>query len=212
MLKHPSLQDNKEFYLELFRSFDDNIVGSDFEFANHSTINQFIKKVEWYSRKHKDNNEKHNFRGLTFEIFAEIFFKFFQNHPVFGITNYNLIPVDSDHGVDATGINPDGSVCAIQIKFRVDAHSAIIYSDLAKMYMSGVEQHGIDPKKKNVFVVLTTSKKVTPNAMKIFGDRLLPITRNTISHLIDNNIDFWEFARNEIEVSLLPQTPSLLSA
>lgn len=172
------------------------------DFKKGTTLQKFINRVEEFSLS-KNDEDKYPFKGDMLEILAEIFFKAFPNDPRIGLSDYTPVPLEEDYGVDGFGINASGKKCAVQIKFRSNPLEPVLYSEMAKTYTSAVVQLQIPLEGKDCLYVFTTAQEVTTSCTKVFGKMLRVISRDTISTEIDNNVNFWNVAFEEIKNTLL---------
>lgn len=162
----------------------------------------FIGKVEALSKNFPDTDAAYKFKGDMLEILAEIFFKAFSCSPTVGLSDYTPIPIEEDYGVDGKGINAAGKECVVQMKFRANPMELVKYEEMAKTYTSGRMQLKIPLEGDNCVYVFTTAIGVTIACQTVFGKSLRVISRDIIANEIDNNVNFWNFAYNEIENTL----------
>jgi len=180
------------------------IIFEDFKNRNgaDATLDAFKAAIEQHAST-KVPEEQYKFKGDMLEIFAEIFFKAFQNDPRVGLTDYTPVPIEEDYGVDGFGINAAGKKCAVQIKYRANPLDSVTYAELARTYTSAILLQQIPLEGDNCLYVFTTAFDVTsPNGI-VFKKMLRPITANFIAQEIDNNVNFWNAAFNEIKETLL---------
>lgn len=167
-----------------------------------ATLEEYMKAIEKYALQISDEDERRTFKGDMLEILAEIFFKAFENSPTVGLRNYTPIPLDQDYGVDAKGINANGETCAVQVKYRLNPLEEITYSDIARTYASGNIQLKLDLKGKDRIYVFTTASGVNKECRKVFNRMVRVIGKNIIRREINNNVNFWLTAFNEIVETL----------
>ena len=166
-----------------------------------ATFQEFIKSIESFTADFSEDTVQ-TYKGDMLEIFAEIFFKAFENDARFGLKDYEPVKLEDDYGVDAMGVNVNGHKCAVQVKFRSNPFDDITYSDLAKTYFSGTNDFNLDLNEDNSIFLFTSAHKVTAACEKKMKKRLRNISREVISTEVDNNKSFWEFAFKEIESTL----------
>lgn len=147
--------------------------------------------------------EQHAFKGDMLEIFAEIFFKAFQNDPRVGLSDYTPVPLEEDYGVDGYGKNAAGKQCAVQIKYRANPLDSVTYAELSRTYTSAMLLQQIPLEGDDCLYVFTTAYDVTsPNGV-VFKKMLRVISHKVISQEVDSNVNFWDHAFEEIKETLL---------
>jgi hypothetical protein len=167
-----------------------------------ATFQAFIGSVEGFANPMSEE-DKYVFKGDMLEILAEIFFKAFANDPRIGLSDYTPVPLEADYGVDGYGVNAAGKKCAVQMKFRSNPTDSVLYEEMAKTYTSAVLQLHIPLEGDDCLYVFTTAAKTTTACETVFGKMLRVISKDIISHEIDNNINFWNVAFEEIKDTLL---------
>lgn len=168
-----------------------------------STLKEFMKTITNQSKEISDEEAKLVFKGDMLEILADIFFKAFANSPQVGLTEYNPVPLEEDYGVDGFGVNAAGKQCAVQIKYRANPKDSVLYAEMARTYTSAVIQLKIPLEGEDCLYVFTTADDVTPACRTVFGKMLRVINKEIISNEINNNVNFWNFAYEEIKNTLL---------
>lgn len=167
------------------------------------TLKEYIKFIVKETKDIEDEDAKQVFKGDMLEILAEIFFKAFSNSPQVGLSDYTPVPLEEDYGVDGFGVNAAGNRCAVQVKYRSNPADSVLYSEMARTYTSATIQLKIPLVGEDCLYVFTTSDDVTLACHTVFGKMLRVINRNIISNEIDNNVNFWKFAYEEIKDTLL---------
>lgn len=74
---------------------------------------------------------------------------------------------------------------------------------MARTYTSATIQLKIPLAGEDCLYVFTTVDDVTPACRTVFGKMLRVINREIIGNEIDNNVNFWKFAYEEIKSTLL---------
>lgn len=166
------------------------------------TIGEFVACVEALSQKFSSediNNQNQNvFKGDMLEVLGELFFKSFEHDPSIGLREYDPIDLSEDFGVDGAGVNANGDMCVVQIKYRNNPLDQITYTDLAKTYTSGRCMNGFDLDKPNTIFLLTTGGSVSGSVQTVLGNRVRVIHRDIIAGFIDDNIGFWQGVDNTL--------------
>lgn len=186
-----------------YRSFLAQQFDCDAGVKNIASLVSEIDKYAEFSVSEEQNalkkQEKSNkIKGDLFEVFAEIFFKAFGADNQVGLSNYKVVLIEDDYGVDAIGINANNDQCAVQIKFRSNPSDEIEFSCLAKTDSSAKRLEGIDTNKDNTIFLFTSASGATKAANMVLSKSLRVINRKIISNKIDENHNFWIFAENFI--------------
>jgi hypothetical protein len=196
MLKSTQIASYPKEYLEMFNTFKDG----------DGTIRKFINKLEQITRALKKNNliknedEEHKFKGDMFEVLSEIFFTAFHHDERVGVNEYTPVPISDDYGVDAHGINANGHISVVQVKYKSNPKDKITYTDIAKTATSGILDFDLDIKKeKNNIFVFTTSNNMTPQCKHMLEENIVFVSKEIIAQKIDNNVLFWQYAYKKIE-------------
>lgn len=144
------------------------------------------------------------FKGDMLEVFSEMFFNIFKADEAVGITDYAPVEIDSDYGVDATGINVNGHQCAIQVKYRQNPLDLISYADIARTFTSAALQLNMSDvvNHDHTVYLFTSSGGVSAAFDKVMGRKCIVINRSVISTKVDNNITFWNECFNLLSRTL----------
>lgn len=164
------------------------------------TIGNFVAKVEDLAVQkfpnaaydEKEEDKLNAFKGDMLEILAEIFFTINSAHPAVGITDYTPVSLSEDYGVDATGTNVNGDLCAAQVKYRNNPVALITYEDMSKTFTAGKLSHCLPLEKNDTVFLFTTGEGITSACENVFGSVIRVINRRIIAGLIDNNQNFWQ--------------------
>ena len=194
MLKVKHISAYPDAYLSLFGNPKD---------GQEDTLREFINAVERMvgpkGLKLRGQKDKYKFKGDVLEVLAELFFTRLNSDPAFGLTEYKPTNPNDDFGVDATGINANGHLSVVQVKYRRNPQNEIRWKDLAKTALDGIYNFGIDGKvDRNVFL-FTTAFKVNWICTKRFGNHLVIINRAIIQRTIDNNRNFWKLCFADVQ-------------
>jgi hypothetical protein len=170
-----------------------------------TTIREFINKVESLTGGKnscfRTDPDKNKFKGDALEILAELFFNNFSSDPSLGLSDYKPVTLDQDFGVDGIGINANGDTTVVQVKYRMNPTDYSIYpsyTDIAKTFTSGVLHFKINPSKEHVVFVVTTSNDVSIRCREVFENKLVVISYPVLQVMLDNNMNFWEKAKEAV--------------
>jgi len=191
----------KKYYKQCCVVFEDFMQRA----GQNTTLKEYMKFIEAEAKNATDEETKLTFKGDMLEILAEIFFKAFSNSPLVGLSGYYPVPLEEDYGVDGFGMNAAGKQCAVQVKYRANPKDSVLYAEMARTYTSAVIQLKIPLEGDDCLYVFTTASDVTPACRTVFGKKLRVINREIISQEIDNNVNFWSTAYEEIKETLLKE-------
>lgn len=194
MLKIKHIAAFPQEYLDLFSTPKD---------GQTNTLRVFLNAIERLvgpkGIKFRSDDDRQKFKGDALEVLSELFFTRFNSDPRMGLTNYTPVSITEDYGVDATGINANGDLTVVQVKYRGNAADIIPYSDLARTFTSGVLQLKMDPAKDHNLFLFTTANDASHQAHSVFQNKLVVINRAYIKKVIDNNKNFWALCLDEVQ-------------
>lgn len=178
-------------------------------FKNAKTLSQFMKRLEKQSQLHPDRYPIEKYLGDGWEFFCEALIKTHQYDNRIGISSYETV-TKNDNGVDGYGINLFGEVCAVQPKYRSNTQGLLTSENdnLNSFITEALLEKGIQPSEKYRHFIFTTAKGLhhyTDNEK--FRGKVKCYGYDEIRSLVDNNIHFWNFIRDQIKEfkkSLLP--------
>lgn len=183
----------------LFQDFKDKVETD----PKQASLSHFMKSVEKEAQNFPDEDQAFSFKGDMLEILAELFFCAFENDPSVGLTKYEAVSIVDDYGVDGYGRNAAGKKCAVQVKYRHNPKDSVLYAEIARTYTSAMLQLDLELEGENRIYVFTTASDVTPSCSKVFGKMLRVINREQIERLINGNVNFWEWAYEQVKETLL---------
>lgn len=107
--------------------------------------------------------------------------------------------------MDGTGVNAAGTDCAVQVKYRGDPTDLVTYAEIARTFTSAVLQRNLPlyNGSDNIFI-FTSAFDVTVACKTVMGDKIHVLNRGIIQNKIDNNVNFWSYAFENIKETLLP--------
>lgn len=169
-------------------------------FVNVKTLSQFMKRLEKQSQLHPERYSIEKYLGDGFEFFCEVLIKTHQYDNRIGIAGYEPV-TKNDKGVDGYGINLFGEVCAVQPKYRSNTKGLLTSEgdSLNSFITEALYEKNIQPSKKYRHFVFTTAKGLHyytdhekfRGMVKCYG-------YDDIRSLVDNNLHFWNFIREQI--------------
>jgi hypothetical protein len=188
MLKHTDILAKPQMYHDLYDAWSQK--------NSRQTINNWIADVETLANTMPDTDSALKLRGDMLEVLSELFFNCFQADEAVGLKNYSPVVLGEDFGVDAIGINANGTKVAVQCKYK--NLEPVTYSELAKTFTSGLLNLQCDILNSNSIYVFTTAFSFSSAVDKVLGSKVVKIDRNVISRKIDNNRTFWQYAYDQI--------------
>lgn len=169
-------------------------------FNNVKTLSQFMKRLEKQSQMFPERYPVEKYLGDGWEFFCEALIK---SHPCdnrIGIAEY--VPVTkNDNGVDGYGINIFGEVCAIQPKYRSNTKGLLTSTTdkLDSFITEALLEKNIQPSVQYRHFVFTTAKGLHHYTdHEKFRGMVKCYGYDQICSLVDNNLHFWNFIREEI--------------
>ena len=168
-------------------------------FNDVKTLSQFMKRLEKQAQLYPERYPIEKYLGDGWEFFCEALIKSHSCDNRIGIGSY--VPVTkNDNGVDGYGINIFGEKCAIQPKYRSNNKSLLTASeDSLDSFITESQINGVMLSKEYRHFVFTTAKGLHyyTNQEKFKG-MVKCYGYNEIRSLVDNNIHFWNFIREQI--------------
>jgi hypothetical protein len=169
-------------------------------FENVKTLSQFMKRLEKQSQLYPERYSIEKYLGDGWEFFCEALIKTHQYDNRVGISEY--VPVTkNDNGVDGYGINLFNEVCAVQPKYRSNTKGLLTSEgdSLNSFIAEALLEKNILTSKKYRHFVFTTAKGLHyytdhekfRGMVKCYG-------YDDIRSLVDNNLHFWNFIREQI--------------
>ena len=169
-------------------------------FENVKTLSQFMKRLEKQSQLYPERYSIEKYLGDGWEFFCEALIKTHQYDNRIGISGYNPV-IKNDNGVDGYGVNLFNEVCAVQPKYRSNTKGLLTSEgdSLNSFITEALLEKNIQPSKKYRHFVFTTAKGLHyytdhekfRGMVKCYG-------YEDIRSLVDNNLHFWNFIREQI--------------
>jgi hypothetical protein len=169
-------------------------------FENVKTLPQFMKRVEKQSQLYPERYSIEKYLGDAWELLCEVLIKTHQYDNRIGISEYTPV-TKNDNGVDGYGVNLFNEVCAVQLKYRSNTKGLLTSEEdnLNSFITEALLEKNIQPNKKYCHFVFTTAKGLHyytdhekfRGMVKCYG-------YDDIRSLVDNNLHFWNFIREQI--------------
>lgn len=174
-------------------------------FKNVKKFSKFLSNLETQSDLDPIRYDKNKYLGDGFEFFVELFLMLHPCDNRVGVYDYKPNQ-DNDNGVDGIGLNIRGEKSVVQIKYRSDNTTVLTANNdhLSNLITDGMLSHQVvndtnDLTNYRHFIFTTadglhfyTDNEMFKNKVKCFG-------YNDFRILLDNNIIFWNTAREIVE-------------
>jgi hypothetical protein len=178
-------------------------------FESVKTLPGFMVKLEQQSKLYPDNYSVEKYLGDGFEFFCEALIKTHQFDNRIGISNYQPV-IENDNGVDGYGLNIHDEICAVQHKYKANIKGLLTStnSNLDSFITEALLSKKIQPCEKFRHFVFTTGRGLHHytdhekyrGTVKCYGFK-------EISLLVDNNLHFWNFIKQEVRFFLENEVP-----
>lgn len=169
-------------------------------FDKVKTLSQFMKRLEKQSQLYPERYSIEKYSGDGFEFFCEVLIKTHQYDNRIGIAEYEPV-TKNDNGVDGYGINLFGEVCGVQAKYRSNTKGLLTSEgdSLNSFITEALYEKKIQPSKKYRHFVFTTAKGLhNYTDHEKFRGMVKCYGYDDIRSLVDNNLHFWDFIREQI--------------
>ncbi len=179
----------------IFRCHDINDL-----FDNVKTLSKFMNRLEKQSQLYPERYSPEKYLGDGWEFFCEALIKTHQYDNRIGISDYKTV-TKNDNGVDGYGINIFGEVCAVQPKYRSNTKGLLTSEgdSLNSFITEALLEKNIQPSKKYRHFVFTTAKGLHHYTdHEKFRGMVKCYGYDDIRSLVDNNLHFWNFIREQI--------------
>jgi hypothetical protein len=163
-------------------------------------------KMEAQSILNENKYPRLNYVGDAFEFFVELMFKVIGPTREFGGIHEYQPQEENDNGVDAICKNWDGQQSVVQIKYKRDSERLLTANEdhLSNMVKEAtlkyrITPHNPDKKETTKYFVITTGKSLHYYTEdEFFLNSVKCIGWDQLCEILDNNIGFWEKAREEV--------------
>lgn len=172
------------------------------------TLSGFIDQVISNCDKASNRYDPKTFMGDAFELLVEALCKSMGMTPQIGITDYKVVDIAEDYGVDGVGIGNDGNVATVQVKFRghdynYNKKELIATKDgLVNFAWTSVAHYGVPVDTKTNMLVVTTAKGMYGPSADVNGmlrGKVRCLGYKELSKLIDKNKPFWLYLQNNLQ-------------
>lgn len=135
-------------------------------------------------------DDRLTFRGDALEVLTEYLMKVTPVANNSGLSNFKVVPLRNDYGVDAYG-DKNGVRVVVQCKFRSNPTDLVHYADLARTFTQGVLMYKLDPAQNKNLWLVTSSLGANHQSQKVLGKKLHVLGYQHLSKNLDGNVDFW---------------------
>lgn len=173
-------------------------------FEGVDKMSQLMRRIEREAVLHTLRYKADNYKGDAFEFFVELFLALHPTDNRIGVYNYKPIQ-ENDNGVDGVGVNILNEKCVVQVKYRTNVKIELSSNrdSLGNLIVDGKLSHGVDPDMDNPknfrhFVFTTATGLNFYTDQEMFKSKVRCFGYNDFRSLLDNNIIFWNKAREVI--------------
>lgn len=173
-------------------------------FEGVDKMSQLMRRIEKEAVLHTLRYKADNYKGDAFEFFVELFLALHPTDNRIGVYNYKPIQ-ENDNGVDGVGVNILNEKCVVQVKYRTNVKIELSSNrdSLGNLIVDGKLSHGVDPDMDNPknfrhFVFTTATGLNFYTDQEMFKSKVRCFGYNDFRSLLDNNIIFWNKAREVI--------------
>lgn len=173
-------------------------------FEGVDKMSQLMRRIEKEAVLHTLRYKADNYKGDAFEFFVELFLALHPTDNRIGVYNYKPIQ-ENDNGVDGVGVNILNEKCVVQVKYRTNVKIELSSNrdSLGNLIVDGKLSHGVDPDMDNPknfrhFVFTTATGLNFYTDQEMFKSKVRCFGYNEFRSLLDNNIIFWNKAREVI--------------
>lgn len=173
-------------------------------FEGVDKMSQLMRRIEREAVLDTLRYKADNYKGDAFEFFVELFLALHPTDNRIGVYNYKPIQ-ENDNGVDGVGVNILNEKCVVQVKYRTNVKIELTTNrdSLGNLIVDGKLSHGVDPDMDNPknfrhFVFTTATGLNFYTDQEMFKSKVRCFGYNDFRSLLDNNIIFWNKAREVI--------------
>ena len=170
-------------------------------FEKTNKMSTFMRKLDKQAEIDPDRYDRDKYCGDGFEFFVELFLKLCPTDNRVGVYNYEPTQ-ENDNGVDGIGINIRGEKSVVQIKYRSNSESVLTATQdhLAHLISDGMLAHDVISDKVDVknfrhFIFTTAEGLHYYTDDEFFKSRVKCFAYQDFRQMLDNNIVFWDAAR-----------------
>lgn len=173
-------------------------------FEGVDKMSQLMRRIEREAVLHTLRYKADNYKGDAFEFFVELFLALHPTDNRIGVYNYKPIQ-ENDNGVDGVGVNILNEKCVVQVKYRTNVKIELTTNrdSLGNLITDGMMSHNVvadmdNPKNFRHFVFTTATGLNFYTDQEMFKSKVRCFGYNDFRSLLDNNIIFWNKAREVI--------------
>lgn len=169
-----------------------------------NTIPEFCKRLNAQSLLHVDRYTEKKYKGDGFETFGQALCLLSPADNRIGISDYKLVSKNDDYGVDGIGIGTNGKPMTVQLKYKSNPTSFIMFNEdhIGNFTGLSTRKYGVDLMDTKNMLVITTAKGLhhsiseNENVLNSNGDMCLRcIGYDELRSMLDNNYNFWNMFR-----------------
>ena len=163
-----------------------------------NTFQAFCRKLVKCSKKKDDPNK---YLGDGFEWFVNEFLWLFQFDKKVGVYNYEVWE-EEDTGIDGTGVNMNGDLSVVQVKFRTNVTTELTANTdhLSNLVTAGLVHKNVvmdteNPKNFRHFIFTNAKGLHWYTDSMMFDGKVSCFDNKKFKKMLDNNFRFWNEMR-----------------
>lgn len=173
-------------------------------FEGTNKFSTLVRKIGQLAQRNPTSYDPDKYKGDAFEYFVELFLQAFNFDDRVGVSNYSPMQ-ENDNGVDGIGTNLRGEKSVVQVKYRSDSTQLLTGNGdhLVNMISSGIIDHKVSPieniKEVPKHYIFTTAEGLHHYTdQENFKGRVRCFGYKDFKKLVDNNINFWNYCRQQV--------------
>lgn len=173
-------------------------------FQDTNKFSTLVRKIGQMAQRNPTSYDPDKYKGDAFEYFVELFLQAFNFDDRVGVSNYSPMQ-ENDNGVDGIGSNLRGEKSVVQVKYRSDSTQLLTGNGdhLVNMISSGIIDHKVSPieniKDVPKHYIFTTAEGLHHYTdQENFKGRVRCFGYKDFKKLVDNNINFWNYCRQQV--------------
>ena len=169
-----------------------------------NTVPEFCKRLNAQSILHVDRYTEKKYKGDGFETLGQAMCLLSPIDNRIGISDYKLVSKDDDYGVDGVGIGTNGRPMTVQLKYKSNPTSYIMFNDdhIGNFINLSTRKYCVDMMDTKNMLIITTARGLhhsiddNDNILNADGEVCLRcIGYEDLCNMLDNNHNFWNLFR-----------------
>ena len=173
----------------------DELLGDGIKNEKCVLLNTFCARLEWFAAQNKVRLDPDAVKGDGLELLVEFLIKWMGTDNRIGITDYKVVPITDDRGVDGVGISTlNLRPKTVQVKYRQADHILTATKDnlMGFAFRSLKEFKVLVTDDKNMLIISTAKEMCWYTEDQMFRGSVQVICRDDFRGLVDSRLGFWE--------------------